>query len=116
MDVFGIHPIAERGKYFRNSIWYWHPLWEFVCESCANVLSDRDQEEGHWNNGHSIDSATARAIGGKLRELLTNGTAARVAKKYEMDVGDTAVSSCFSEENVREFADFCLTSGGFRIC
>ena len=31
-------------------------------------------------------------------------------------VDDGAKSFPFSEDNVREFANFCVNSGGFRIC
>lgn len=112
MDVFGIHPIAECGKYFRNSIWYWHPLWDFIGVVCADVVTDGDRDEGHWNNGHVIDGAKAKAIGERLTKLLKMGDVAKYAKKY----GSAVRWSCFTEENVKEFADFCTTSGGFRIC
>ena len=26
------------GSYFRNNVWYWRPLWNFVCEVCDDCL------------------------------------------------------------------------------
>ena len=30
MDVFGLEPRKEKGEYFRNNVWWWRPLWDFV--------------------------------------------------------------------------------------
>ena len=30
MDVYGRRPKSERGEYFRNNIWWWHPLADFI--------------------------------------------------------------------------------------
>lgn len=48
MDVFGQSPISERGEYFRNSVWWWHPLWEY-CERLAPDLIPHDNP-GHYND------------------------------------------------------------------
>ena len=29
MDVFGKNPTDEKGAYFRNNVWFWHPLWDY---------------------------------------------------------------------------------------
>jgi hypothetical protein len=32
MDVYGKAPTVEEGKYFRNNLWWWRPLWTYVEE------------------------------------------------------------------------------------
>ena len=32
MDVFGLAPKEEKGEYFRNNVWWWRPLWDFVAQ------------------------------------------------------------------------------------
>jgi len=48
MDVYGIAPIAEVGKYFRNNIWWWHPLWNYVQEVAPHLT---EGVNGHFNDG-----------------------------------------------------------------
>ena len=26
------------GIYFRNNVWWWRPLWMFICENCDDIL------------------------------------------------------------------------------
>ena len=30
------------GSYFRNNVWFWRPLWSFVCVSCDDFLKEKD--------------------------------------------------------------------------
>ena len=34
------------GVYFRNNVWYWRPLWAFICDTCSNILTNKDMENG----------------------------------------------------------------------
>jgi len=38
-DIYGSSPKSEKGKYFRNSVWWWRPLAEFVLEHCDVPVS-----------------------------------------------------------------------------
>ena len=31
---------ANPGVYFRNNVWWWRPLWSFVCERLDDVLTE----------------------------------------------------------------------------
>ncbi|NJK46169.1 MAG: hypothetical protein HC933_19630 [Pleurocapsa sp. SU_196_0] len=93
MDVFGKHPSSETGKYFRNNIWWWHPLWTF-CESVAEDLIPSDNA-GHWNEGWGLCEAKAIALAGRLEELLESGT----VKSYE-EVRNKALAA-MPEESCR---------------
>ena len=31
---------ANPGVYFRNNVWWWRPLWEFVCMQCSDFMTD----------------------------------------------------------------------------
>ena len=57
------------GHYFRNNVWYWRPLWQFVMSSCDDILTDEDCEEGSSNGGHEISEDKALAIADKIDEL-----------------------------------------------
>jgi len=136
------------GVYFRNNVWWWRPLWQFVCDHFTTVLYDDDCERGNYNDGHLIDEDKAVRIGVGLTAMLEDGTIQSYQDFYEAElkampqvtcsvcngnnhgnrkkrdcksckqtglVDDWAKSYPFDVENVREFAKFCLESGGFTI-
>tara|TARA_R100000458_G_C8149179_1_gene157459 strand:+ start:34 stop:672 length:639 start_codon:yes stop_codon:yes gene_type:complete len=152
------------GVYFRNNVWFWRPLWNFVCNNCEDILDDDDMMGGGTNDGYEISEYKAQLIGKRLSALLADGTVdeadrintlerARakshndeikeqqdeirdeVHKKFGKDVVPAnypepyykkwhdlqnkeiwSAHYPFDKENVRNFAKFCLESGGFSIC
>ena len=125
------------GIYSRNNVWWWRPLWNYVCGSCEDILSEKDYEEGCSNGGRHITEEKASAIAKRLLELIDSGDTkgyedfhrkqavkadeenkkleAKTGKKYG-DGWNWADSYPFDVENVRAFAIFCAESGGFEIC
>lgn len=147
-DCYGIAAATEKGEYFRNNIWWWRPLADYVLAQVDLPL--RERRDWNTNSGQRVSRKSALRIADALDELLRSGETARYAKEYEatraalpqvrcefcLGTGtwrDQSVSgpchACggkgvtaawgshypFSEENVREFAEFCRESGGFRI-
>ena len=109
------------GVYFRNNVWWWRPLWTFVVSTCDNILTDKDIEQGTWNNGHKISKTKATKIAKKLFRLIKNGdvkTYESERDRFQKGLSDDNWNKSypFSEDNVREFANFCANSGGFTIC
>ena len=49
------YEMAVPGHYFRNNVWWWRPLWEFVCLSCDDILDEDDINKGCHNGGEEID-------------------------------------------------------------
>lgn len=80
-DLFGINPRTKAGDYYRATVWTWHPLWNYVCAVCKNVLSPEDMKMGHFNDGHQIVGTKARKIAERLESLLNQG---RVAETIEI--------------------------------
>ena len=140
---------ANPGVYFRNNVWWWRPLWLFVCERFDDVLTEQDMERGCYNDGHEITVDKAMQIGIDLTCMLEDGRIQAYNDRYEAEmkalpkvncrvcdnnnygnhkkktckackqtglVDDWAKSYPFDVENIREFATFCLESGGFTIC
>ena len=104
------------GVYFRNNVWYWRPLWDYVCKNVTSLTAE-DHEHGNSNSGHQISEEKAITIAGVLYAMLEDGAvkeAEKVHNKAETAMEDPSYP--FSEENVREFAIFCEESGGFEIC
>ena len=140
---------ANPGVYFRNNVWWWRPLWQFVCERFDDILTEQDMERGCYNDGHEITVDKAMQIGIDLTCMLEDGRIQAYNDRYEAEmkalpkvncrvcdnnnrghkkkkeckcckqtglVDDWDKSYPFDVENVREFATFCLESGGFSIC
>ena len=143
------------GVYFRNNVWSWRPLWSFVTAVCNDILTEKDMEQGTWNDGHKISKTKAGKIAKKLHSMIEKGEVKEYEEGYKKHLAsleqldcdiceatgkrqeppttgagnvkcngcggtgkkdDWAKSYPFSEENVREFANFCMNSGGFTIC
>jgi hypothetical protein len=133
MDVIGLKPANSAGKYFRNTVFYWIPLWGYIAHVCSGIVTQRDIERGEFNTGHRISRTKATAIGKRLHSLLRTGKTQAYAKRLRrsslsrskapalvaaqkiVKALGTTERPDFSVENVREFADFCIASGGFEI-
>ena len=64
---------SNPGDYFRANVWYWRPLWEYVCDVCDDILTEEDMESGAFNDGHIIDNEKALNIANRLKTLDKNG-------------------------------------------
>lgn len=155
-DLNGIKPNAEVGIYFRNNVWWWRPLAEYVMAICEDIFLEGETEYWQSNDGQRVSAKTAQNIASRLNEQVEAGKTKRYADKYEAEraaipklvcryckgtgdrkdleppswkkecggcnachgSGKVEVNSAgypFSEDNVKEFAKFCESSGGFEI-
>jgi hypothetical protein len=71
-----------KGAYFRNNSWWWRPLWDFVCEVCADIITEDEHNSGHYNDGYLIDADRALAISTRLIHLIDQGEVKKFEKKY----------------------------------
>lgn len=111
MDVYGKAAANEKGGYFRNNIWWWHPLWDY----CLNVSYVAQQvKNGHYNEGDGLNAEDAKLLAETLRAEIASGRCAEYAKKHMSE--EHSKSFPFSVENVAEFAEFLENCGGFEIC
>ena len=67
------------GQHFRNNVWWWRPLWNYVCEECQDFLSVKDMSGGGSNDGHKIYKTKALKISRRLSKLIAEGL---VDKEY----------------------------------
>ena len=71
------------GRYFRNNVWWWRPLWNFVCQSCDDFLTNKDIEGGSFNDGRKISKTKAKRIASRLRNLIKDGTVGKLDEEYK---------------------------------
>ncbi|HBP1183203.1 hypothetical protein [Pseudomonas aeruginosa] len=80
MDVFGKAPTSETGEYFRNNVWWWHPLWRY-CEAIAPDLIP-DDNLGHSNDGWGLEREEATELAARLERAIATGETERYAEQY----------------------------------
>ena len=78
--MYDEYKMGVPGYYFRNNVWYWSPLWEFVCLSCEDILDQEDIEKGWHNGGEEISEDKAEMIADRLFLLLKN----KIVHKYQV--------------------------------
>ena len=91
MDLFGKAPTVEVGKYFRNSVWSWHPLWDYVEEVAPHLT---EGVNGHHNDGDGLTCAAALQLAAILSEQITNGRTAQYATKRDRYLASLPDESC----------------------
>jgi len=79
MDVYGNKPTAEAGGYFRNNVWWWHPLWNYVIEVAPHLV---EGVVGHCNNGDGLGKRAAARLAAILTEELSAGRTAEYEASY----------------------------------
>ena len=68
------HQELNPGNYYRANVWFWRPVWSFVCAFCDDFLSDADMEAGESNSGDRISKTKANKIASRIRKLEKQGT------------------------------------------
>ena len=71
------------GIYFRNNVWWWRPLWDYVCEVCYQVMTDEDVQAGQYNDGVDISKETSIKMYKILETLLDAGEVKKKEEAYK---------------------------------
>ena len=106
----GFDLIGNNKNYFRNSIWYWPKLWYVICDTCDDILTEEDIENGQYNEGHFISEDKSKRISDRLEIVLEE------YKKDLQELEDAVEDPLpFKVDNFKNFIAFCKKSGGFSI-
>ena len=155
--------LNQSGTYFRNNVWWWRPLAEYVL-NYTKVIPEHEQESWQYNDCTEVSKQNAEMIAQQLDHLIKIGHTKQFEKDYEKtrkkiekhnekvekeletfsqsvkkkmkndnlapkdfpeedhkkweeiyNKRNSSGSYPFSEENVKEFSEFCKNSGGFTI-
>ena len=83
------------GAYFRNNVWWWRPLWDYVCRHCDDILTEEDMELGCENSRHLINEEKAMKIGVKLQSLVISGATKQWEDEYMKEISELPKEPCF---------------------
>lgn len=98
MDVIGMAPTSKTGEYFRASVWWWRPLWEY-CLDVAPVA--RKVKHGQCNDSDGLNAADARRLAAQLRAKIDSGRTATAARARDVALARMPT----------EFCDWCDGTG-----
>ena len=106
----------NKGIYFRNNCWWWRPLWDFCYNVAPELISSELWGDGHHNDGAGLNDEDAELLGELLLKAIKEGKAKEFKKHHEEHQKDEEFKYTFDADNVKDFAEFCIESGGFEIC
>lgn len=81
MDVYGRKPKNQTGEYFRNNIWFWHPLWDYCLEMYP--VATAKCTDGHSNSGDGLNASDSKKLAQLIKKDLENGKAQKYSDRYE---------------------------------
>ena len=73
---------TDKGEYFRNNVWWWRRLADFVVEK-TGVIDEQDREHWQTNSGHEVSEEKAMQIAKQLKALIKDGTVSKVIHEVE---------------------------------
>lgn len=93
MDVYGLKPKTSKGEYFRNNVWWWHPLWDY-CTYISPELTSKVQD-GHSNSGDGLNAVDSRKLGFAIQDSVENGKAEEYVNEYYEVIHQLPDEKCF---------------------
>jgi uncharacterized protein YdbL (DUF1318 family) len=75
---------TNKGVYFRNNVWWWRRLADYVLEH-TKCVDEKDFEKWQHNDGHEVDEETAIQIANQLEHLIKTGHAEQYKKEIEQE-------------------------------
>ena len=58
------------GHYFRNNVWWWRPLAQYVLQLMGNEFTEEEQKSWHHNDGYEVSEEQAHKIADRLEQEL----------------------------------------------
>lgn len=69
MDVYG----KDGKSYFRNNVWWWHPLWDYCYSIAKDIINEDAYRRGHYNDGAGLDAEGASKLAFRLKGAIAEG-------------------------------------------
>jgi len=92
MDVIGQNPTNKEGEYFRNNVWWWHPLADYCVEIAPEITARC--EYWHYNDGDGLNGRDAAALADTLQAEIDSGRCETYAKIREAELSALPNEAC----------------------
>jgi len=83
-DLYG-NSKNKKGEYFRNNVWWWRRLADYVCEY-TGVVDEKDKKQWQFNDGHEVSKEEAEQIANQLEHLIKIGHAQKYADQVTREM------------------------------
>ena len=100
-DLYGNNKGNSTGEYFRNNVWWWRRLADYVCEH-TKVVDEKDFEKWQYNDGHQVSKEEAEQIANQLEHLISTGHAQKYAEQVQKEI---EVATATNEQVEKMFED-----------
>lgn len=95
MDIYGQSPTTDKGHYFRNNVWWWRPLADYILSQHGEIATKGcDPEYWHSNDGEGLDAETALELAKALRHDLETGVTAEYERKHREHLANLPRETC----------------------
>ena len=71
------------GHYFRNNVWWWRPLAQYVLQLMGNEFTEDEKASWHHNDGFEVSEEQARKIADRLEQELKTKRVKTVENFYK---------------------------------
>jgi len=114
-NIFALNPTSIVYSYYQDEDFTWRPMW-FIIESECDL---KNINGIYTNEGKIFNNDEAKIIGKKLKEVLDTGKIDlyidNQKNNFKDGVRPTKFKYKFDKVLIKEFSNFCLNSGGFKI-
>ena len=84
MDISGKNARTEDGTYFRNNVWWWHPLADYIGRVAPHLYAKN--EYWHSNDGGGLNASDSEELAQILKEEVSSGRAFRYECEYTAEL------------------------------
>ena len=84
----------NKGIYFQNNVWFWRPLWDYVCAVCADVMSEDNMNAGGNNSGTEIPEEVTSKMARNLMIDIALGNHIRYEQEFEEKMEALPLEKC----------------------
>ena len=74
----------NKGIYFYNNIWHWHPLVDYIKDYTGEIKTEEEEAQWSSNELYEVKKDVADRVASTLKILLQKGHVARHQKSWEI--------------------------------
>jgi len=116
MDVKGVKPKNEEGRWIRFSIWEWRPLALLMEDIASDLFDARNLKGIHYNDGCGLqDDDKCFILADRIEKWLEERPYLNELEYKLVVADDIRVDYKVTVERVKQFIEFLRSCGGFEI-
>lgn len=82
----------KNGAYFRNNVWHWRPLWDYVTK--VGNLTPEQKESGQYNDGCNFTEKESIELADILDQEINSGRTKEYEDQYQEYINNLPLKEC----------------------